>query len=76
LIWAVEVTAANLPDVHGARRILPQMVECCPRLEVIFADGAYSRLRGETDPKSSETWIRLAMIRLRLRRLRRLDPAA
>lgn len=115
------VHEAGLPDVHGAKRVLPQMVETCPRLEVIYADGAYqgpkleqwvSECAGwrleivekpkeqkgfsvlpkrwvvertfawlirhrrlardyETDPKSSEAWIRLAMIRLMLRRLDR-----
>ena len=99
--------------------MVPQIVETCPRLEVIYADAAYQgpklaqwvsecggwRLevvekpkgqRGfsvlpkrwvvertfawlmrhrrmardyETDPGSSEAWIRLAMIRLMLRRL-------
>lgn len=118
----MEVHAASLHDVHGARRVLPKMVASCPRLEVIYADGAYQgplaqwvgqtggwRLQVvekprdqkglsvlpkrwvvertfawlmrhrrlardyETDPKSSEIWIRLAMIRLMFRRL---HPAA
>jgi putative transposase len=113
------VHEADLPDVRGAKRVLPQMVETCPRLEVIYADGAYQgpklaqwvtecgggrmeivekpadqqgfsvlpkrwvvertfawlirhrRLARdyETDPSSSEAWIRLAMIRLMLARL-------
>ncbi|CAN5652401.1 hypothetical protein BH23GEM7_BH23GEM7_36870 [soil metagenome] len=121
LLWALEVHEANLPDVHGAKRVLPQMLQSCPRLEVIYADGAYQgpKLQAwvtacggwrleivekpegqkgfsvlpkrwvvertfawlmrhrrlardyETDPKSSEAWIRLAMIRLMLCRLER-----
>lgn len=116
----VRVHAANVPDSVGARPLLRELdEERFPRLELVWADGAYQgsleafaadevglwlvivpklvgqktfvvlpkrwivertfawlvrcrRLRTdyETDPSTSEAWIRLAMIHLMLRRLK------
>jgi putative transposase len=42
LLLSVEVTPANISDQAGARRLLSGLKPLQPRLELIWADGAYS----------------------------------
>jgi putative transposase len=41
LLLAVVVTAASVPDVHGARRLLAHLPGACKKLRRIWVDGAY-----------------------------------
>ena len=41
LLLAVVVHPANIQDRDGARLVLAQLMDRCPRLRVIWADGAY-----------------------------------
>jgi len=42
LIWAVSVSAASVQDRDGILPVLSQLPCACPRLEKLFADGAYA----------------------------------
>jgi putative transposase len=42
LVLAVAVHAANIQDRDGAKVLLNKTKEKCPRLKLIWADGAYA----------------------------------
>jgi putative transposase len=42
LVLAVVVTAASVQDRDGAKVVLGRLVGCCPRLRLIWAEGAYT----------------------------------
>jgi putative transposase len=124
LIWGLVVLPADVQDRDGAKTLLERVREQLPRLQVIWADGAYSAIVGwaqqtcgwllttilrplgvkgyvhlpkrwivertfgwlgryrrlskdyEANPRSSETWIYLAMIhRMSRRMLPSHDPS-
>jgi putative transposase len=42
LIWGLAVHSAGIQDRDGARRVCAQAKPDCPRLERVYADGAYA----------------------------------
>jgi putative transposase len=44
LIWGVVVLAADIQDRDGAKTLLERVRGCLPRLQVIWADGAYTAI--------------------------------
>jgi putative transposase len=43
LLIAVVVTSANVQDYHGAKPVLNQVKDRCPRLKVVWVDGIYEK---------------------------------